>query len=35
LDEAKASAGGGTVVVTGSVHTVGGAMRLLGVAPLD
>jgi dihydrofolate synthase/folylpolyglutamate synthase len=35
LDDAKALAGAGTVVVTGSVHTVGGAMRLLGVAPLD
>jgi dihydrofolate synthase/folylpolyglutamate synthase len=27
-------AGKGTVVVTGSVHTVGNAMRLLGVDPL-
>ncbi len=27
-------AGAGTVVVTGSVHTVGSAMKLLGVAPL-
>jgi hypothetical protein len=24
----------GTVVVTGSVHTVGGAMKLLGVGPV-
>jgi dihydrofolate synthase/folylpolyglutamate synthase len=29
-----ASAGQGTVIVTGSVHTVGNAMRLLGVDPL-
>jgi len=34
LARAAALARGGTVVVTGSVHTVGGAMRLLEVAPL-
>ena len=34
LDTAASLAGAGTVVVTGSVHTVGGAMKLLGVAPL-
>jgi len=34
LAEAAARAGGGTVLVTGSVHTVGNAMRLLGVDPL-
>jgi dihydrofolate synthase/folylpolyglutamate synthase len=34
LARATALAGGGTVVVTGSVHTVGAAMRLLDVAPL-
>ena len=33
LDEAGRIAGDGTVVVTGSVHTVGGAMTLLGTAP--
>jgi dihydrofolate synthase/folylpolyglutamate synthase len=33
--EAGRRAGGGTVVVTGSVHTVGGAMTVLGVDPLD
>jgi folylpolyglutamate synthase/dihydropteroate synthase len=27
-------AGSGTIVVTGSVHTVGSAMRLLGIDPL-
>jgi len=32
--EAGRRAGGGTVVVTGSVHTVGGAMTVLGVDPL-
>jgi dihydrofolate synthase/folylpolyglutamate synthase len=35
LREASGSAGTGTVVVTGSVHTVGNAMRLLGVDPLS
>ena len=35
LAEAGARAGNGTVVVTGSVHTVGSAMRLLGVDPLS
>jgi dihydrofolate synthase / folylpolyglutamate synthase len=34
LERAASLADGGTVVVTGSVHTVGGAMRLLGVSPL-
>jgi len=34
LAGARARAGGGSVVVTGSVHTVGNAMRLLGVDPL-
>ncbi|MDH3206212.1 MAG: bifunctional folylpolyglutamate synthase/dihydrofolate synthase [Gemmatimonadota bacterium] len=34
LAEAAALAGNGTVVVTGSVHTVGGAMARLGIAPL-
>ncbi|MEQ1856083.1 MAG: folylpolyglutamate synthase/dihydrofolate synthase family protein [Longimicrobiales bacterium] len=34
LAAAAARAGEGTVVVTGSVHTVGNAMRLLGVDPL-
>ena len=34
LDEAASLAGAGTVVVMGSVHTVGGAMKLLGVAPI-
>ncbi len=34
LEAASAKAGMGTVVVTGSVHTVGNAMRLLGVDPL-
>jgi len=33
FDEAARLAGAGTVIVTGSVHTVGGAMKLLGVAP--
>jgi dihydrofolate synthase/folylpolyglutamate synthase len=33
LAEAAGLAGTGTVLVTGSVHTVGGAMRLLGVPP--
>jgi hypothetical protein len=32
--EAGRRAGGGTVVVTGSVHTVGGAMAVLGVDAL-
>jgi folylpolyglutamate synthase/dihydropteroate synthase len=31
---AKGRAVGGTVVVTGSVHTVGSAMSLLGLDPL-
>jgi len=35
LERAETLAGlDGTVVVTGSVHTVGGAMKVLGVAPL-
>lgn len=34
LDGAAEAAGTGTVVVTGSVHTVGDAMKRLGVAPL-
>ena len=34
LREAAARAGAGTVLVTGSVHTVGNAMSLLGVDPL-
>ncbi len=34
LDAARAQAGSGTVVVTGSVHTVGSAMALLGIDPL-
>jgi folylpolyglutamate synthase/dihydropteroate synthase len=34
LGAARQRAGSGTVVVTGSVHTVGSAMRLLGVDPL-
>ena len=34
LAAAAARAGRGTVVVTGSVHTVGNAMRLLGIDPL-
>lgn len=35
LDRARSLAGDGTVVVTGSVHTVGAAMVLLGVSPLE
>ncbi|MGE0159249.1 MAG: folylpolyglutamate synthase/dihydrofolate synthase family protein [Gemmatimonadales bacterium] len=34
VEVAERRARGGTVVVTGSVHTVGGAMKLLGVDPL-
>jgi dihydrofolate synthase/folylpolyglutamate synthase len=34
LARATALAEGGTVVVTGSFHTVGGAMKVLGVPPL-
>jgi dihydrofolate synthase/folylpolyglutamate synthase len=34
LERARSRAGDGTVVVTGSVHTVGGAMRALGIDPL-
>ncbi len=34
LAEAATRAGDGTVLVTGSVHTVGNAMRLLGIDPL-
>lgn len=34
LRAARTAAGSGTVVVTGSVHTVGGAMKLLGREPL-
>ena len=34
LERAAERAGQGTVVVTGSVHTVGSAMRLLGLDPL-
>lgn len=33
LERARAEAGEGTVVVTGSVHTVGSALKLLGRAP--
>ncbi len=35
LETATRLAGKGTVVVTGSVHTVGGAMRRLGVSAVD
>ena len=34
VGKARERAGGGTVVVTGSVHTVGSALRLLGREPL-
>jgi len=34
VERARKRAGGGTVVVTGSVHTVGSTMRLLGLDPL-
>jgi dihydrofolate synthase/folylpolyglutamate synthase len=34
VQEACGRAGAGTVIVTGSVHTVGNAMRVLGVDPL-
>jgi dihydrofolate synthase / folylpolyglutamate synthase len=34
VDRAQERAAGGTVVVTGSVHTVGSAMSLLGLQPL-
>lgn len=34
LSEAAARAGSGTVLVTGSVHTVGNAMSVLGIDPL-
>jgi len=34
LEQARREAGQGTVVVTGSVHTVGSALRLLGREPL-
>ncbi len=34
FERVKAAAEGGTVIVTGSVHTVGGVMRLLGREPL-
>jgi dihydrofolate synthase/folylpolyglutamate synthase len=34
FERARSAAAGGTVVVTGSVHTVGGAMKLLGREPL-
>lgn len=34
LDHARSRAGAGTVVVTGSVHTVGSAMSVLGIDPL-
>jgi dihydrofolate synthase / folylpolyglutamate synthase len=34
MEEVRRLAGEGTVVVTGSVHTVGGALRLLGREPL-
>ena len=34
LGQARREAGQGTVVVTGSVHTVGSALRLLGREPL-
>lgn len=35
VSRAAARAGRGSVVVTGSVHTVGGAMKALGIDPLD
>jgi len=35
LERARARAGSGTVVVTGSVHTVGSAMSVLGLDPLE
>lgn len=35
LERARAKAGRGTVVVTGSVHTVGSAMSVLGLDPLN
>ncbi len=35
LRRAAERAGRGTVVVTGSVHTVGSAMRVLGLDPLE
>ena len=34
LNKARVEAGQGTVVVTGSVHTVGSALKLLGLEPL-
>lgn len=34
VERARLAAAGGTVVVTGSVHTVGGVMKLLGREPL-
>ena len=34
VDQAASLAGAGTVLVTGSVHTVGGAMKLLELAPI-
>jgi folylpolyglutamate synthase/dihydropteroate synthase len=34
LREAGQRAGAGTVIVTGSVHTVGNAMAALGIDPL-
>lgn len=34
LDEARTLAGAGTVVVTGSCHTVGSALKVLGLEPL-
>ena len=34
VDRARAEAGEGTVVVTGSVHTVGSALKVLGREPL-
>ena len=34
FEQARCEAGQGTVVVTGSVHTVGSALRLLGREPL-
>ena len=34
MGRARERAGTGTVVVTGSVHTVGSAMQVLGIEPL-
>lgn len=34
MERAQSRVGDGTIVVTGSVHTVGNAMHLLGIDPL-